>query len=51
MELYVAYKDYNWMMNLVEEMVKKVALDIYGKTEVQVGSISSILKNHGKGSV
>ena len=37
MELYVAYKDYNWMMNLVEEMVEKVALDIYGKTEVQVG--------------
>jgi lysyl-tRNA synthetase class 2 len=37
MELYVAYKDYNWMMNLMEEMVEKVALDLHGKTEVQVG--------------
>lgn len=36
-ELYVAYKDYNWMMNLVEEMVEKVALDLHGTTEVQVG--------------
>lgn len=37
MELYVAYKDYFWMMELVEEMVEKVALDLYGTTEVQVG--------------
>ena len=37
MELYVAYKDYHWMMSLVEEMVERVALDIYGKTEIQVG--------------
>lgn len=36
-ELYVAYKDYNWMMDLVEEMVEKIALDIHGTTEVQVG--------------
>ena len=36
-ELYVAYKDYNWMMDLVEEMVEKIALDIHGKTEVKVG--------------
>lgn len=36
-ELYVAYKDYNWMMNLVEEMVEKVALDLHGTTEVTVG--------------
>jgi len=36
-ELYVAYKDYNWMMDLVEEMVEKVALDIHGKTQVKVG--------------
>lgn len=36
-ELYVAYKDYQWMMNLVEEMVEKVALDIHGTTEVKVG--------------
>ncbi len=37
MELYVAYKDYNWMMNTVEEMVEKVALDLHGTTEVKVG--------------
>jgi lysyl-tRNA synthetase class 2 len=36
-ELYVAYKDYVWMMDLVEEMVEKVALDIHGTTEVKVG--------------
>lgn len=37
MELYVAYKDYNWMMELVEEMVEKIAIDIHGKTEIAVG--------------
>lgn len=36
-ELYVAYKDYHWMMNLVEEMVEKVAMTLHGTTEVQVG--------------
>jgi len=36
-ELYVAYKDYEWMMNLVEEMIERVALDLHGTTEVQVG--------------
>ncbi|GAB2474098.1 lysine--tRNA ligase [Hymenobacter qilianensis] len=37
MELYVAYKDYYWMMDLVEEMVERVAFELHGKTEVQVG--------------
>ena len=37
MELYVAYKDYSWMMELVEEMVEKIAIDLHGSTEVQVG--------------
>jgi lysyl-tRNA synthetase class 2 len=36
-ELYVAYKDYYWMMELVEEMVEKVAIDLHGTTEVKVG--------------
>jgi lysyl-tRNA synthetase class 2 len=36
-ELYVSYKDYEWMMELVEEMVEKVAIDIHGQTKVQVG--------------
>ncbi len=37
MEIYVAYKDYNWMMDFTEEMIEKACLDIHGKTEVQVG--------------
>ncbi|NUM51851.1 MAG: lysine--tRNA ligase [Flavobacteriales bacterium] len=37
MELYVAYTDYYWMMELVEEMVETIALALHGKTEVQVG--------------
>jgi lysyl-tRNA synthetase, class II len=36
-ELYVAYKDYNWMMDTVEEMIEKIALDLHGTTQVQVG--------------
>jgi len=36
-ELYVAYKDYDWMMDLVEAMIEKVAMDLHGTTEVQVG--------------
>ncbi len=36
-ELYAAYKDYKWMMNLVEEMVEKVAIALHGTTEVKVG--------------
>ncbi len=36
-ELYVAYKDYQWMMDLVEEMVEKIAIDLHGTTEVKVG--------------
>lgn len=36
-ELYVAYKDYNWMMDLTEELIEKVALDLHGTTQVQVG--------------
>ncbi|MGI8892594.1 MAG: lysine--tRNA ligase [Bacteroidia bacterium] len=37
MELYVAYKDYNWMMDLVEEMIEKIAIELHGNTEVKVG--------------
>ena len=36
-ELYVAYKDYYWMMDLVEEMIEKVAIDLHGTTRVKVG--------------
>jgi lysyl-tRNA synthetase, class II len=37
LEFYVAYKDYNWMMNFTEKLLEKVAMDLYGSTEVQVG--------------
>jgi len=37
MELYVAYKDYSWMMDFVEGMVEKIAIDLHGNTEVKVG--------------
>lgn len=36
-EFYVAYKDYNWMMDTIEEMVEKVAIDVTGTTKVPVG--------------
>lgn len=37
MELYVSYKDYNWMMDYTERLLEKIALDTNGTTEVQVG--------------
>ncbi|MCF8303974.1 MAG: lysine--tRNA ligase [Bacteroidales bacterium] len=36
-ELYVAYKDYEWMMELVEAMIEKVTLDLHGTTKIKVG--------------
>lgn len=36
-ELYVAYKDYNWMMDFTEKMIEQVALDLHGSTTVTVG--------------
>lgn len=37
MELYVAYKDYHWMMDTTEQLLEKVALDTTGGTKVPVG--------------
>lgn len=37
MELYVAYKDYYWMMNLTEQLLEKVAIDSNNTTEIQIG--------------
>ena len=34
MEIYVAYKDYHWMMDFTEQMLEKVATDVTGGTEV-----------------
>ncbi len=37
MEIYVAYKDYNWMMAFTERMLEKICLDVNGTTDVRVG--------------
>ncbi|WP_299527967.1 lysine--tRNA ligase [uncultured Lutibacter sp.] len=37
MELYVAYKDYNWMMDMTEELLEKIAIDTNGTSTVQIG--------------
>lgn len=37
MEIYVAYKDYHWMMDFTEEMIERVALALHGTTKVKLG--------------
>lgn len=37
MEIYVAYKDYNWMMDFTEEMIERVCMELHGQTKVKVG--------------
>ena len=37
MEIYVAYKDYHWMMNFTENLIEKIANDVTGNTDVTVG--------------
>ncbi|MDR0605355.1 MAG: lysine--tRNA ligase [Bacteroidales bacterium] len=37
MEVYVAYKDYFWMMESVEELLERIALKLHGTTKVQLG--------------
>ena len=44
MEIYVSYKDYNWMMNFTEEMLETVAQQALGTTEVQFGEKSISFK-------
>ena len=36
MEIYVAYKDYNWMMTFVETMLERIAMTLHGTTKVAV---------------
>ena len=38
MEIYVAYKDYNWMMQFTEQMLERICMEVNGTTEVQVGN-------------
>jgi lysyl-tRNA synthetase class 2 len=44
MEIYVAYKDYNWMMEFTEKMIEKICLDVNGTTELMVGEKSISFK-------
>ncbi len=37
MEIYVAYKDYKWMMNFTEQICERVALALHGTTKVKLG--------------
>lgn len=37
LEFYVAYKDYNWMMTFCEQLLEKVATDLYGTSVVTLG--------------
>ena len=38
LEIYVAYKDYKWMMEFTEQMLEKVALELHGTTKVKIGN-------------
>ena len=44
MEIYVAYKDYNWMMDFTEKMLENVALEVNGTSEITVGENKISLK-------
>ena len=38
LELYVSYKDYNWMMEMTEQLLEKVSIDSTGDTKVKIGN-------------
>ncbi|MDR2466256.1 MAG: lysine--tRNA ligase, partial [Prevotellaceae bacterium] len=38
LEIYVAYKDYRWMMNFTEQLFEKIAMDVNGDTRVALAS-------------
>jgi lysyl-tRNA synthetase class 2 len=40
LELYVAYRDYRWMMELVETMLEEVAITLHGSTDVRTGDVT-----------
>lgn len=44
MEIYVAYKDYQWMMDFTEQMVERVAIDVCGSTDIKLGDTNISLK-------
>jgi len=44
LEIYVAYKDYNWMMDFTEEMIETAALNVFGTTDFKVGQTTISFK-------
>jgi lysyl-tRNA synthetase class 2 len=44
MEIYIAYKDYEWMMSFTEEIIQKAAVDLHGKTDIVFGDKTISLK-------
>jgi lysyl-tRNA synthetase class 2 len=45
MEIYVAYKDYNWMMDMTEELIKEIAQKAIGSSSFQIGDNTINLEN------
>ncbi len=37
MEIYIAYKDYLWMMEFTEQMLERIAMALHGTTEMMIG--------------
>ncbi len=44
MEIYVSYKDYNWMMDFTEAMLEYICMEVNGNTEVLVGNTTISFK-------
>ncbi|MDO5036187.1 MAG: lysine--tRNA ligase [Porphyromonas sp.] len=44
MEVYVAYKDYQWMMEMTEQMMEHTAMKVNGTTKTKVGEVEIDLK-------
>ena len=49
LEIYVAYKDYLWMMDYTEEMIHRCVMDVLGKETVKVGDNEISFKNRESG--
>ena len=45
MEIYVAYKDYKWMMDFTEKMLETICLEVLGTTEVKIGEETVTFKS------
>lgn len=44
MEIYVAYKDYNWMMDFTEKLLEKACIALHGTTEIKYGDMEVSFK-------